>query len=268
MDERTLAIALRGQPLGALKFFESAGSTNQIAAQWADEGAPDSSIVIADEQTAGRGRMSRQWFTPKGAALAFSLVLRPKATIVKNLAQEIAHTTALGALAVCCTLRENYNLVAEIKWPNDVLLERRKTAGVLVETYWEGDRPSAVIMGIGVNVTPASIPSASLLNYPATAVEIHTGYSIKREEFLSAILSSLFSWREQLGTARFLQTWDEMLAFRDEWVHVHLEDGASLEGRITGLAPDGSLRLLDNLGDSRALLSGEVHLRPVDNPQE
>src|SRR5512146_1632742 len=116
MNPNELKKALSKLPVGDVRYFDSIGSTNNEALAWAASGAEDLSLVIADEQTAGRGRLSRKWFTPPGTALAFSLILRPSA-------QEKAHLTrivGLAALAVVDALQQR-GLVAQIKWPNDVL---------------------------------------------------------------------------------------------------------------------------------------------------
>src|SRR5512147_1345877 len=117
MDQASLQALLSGLPLGAVRYFDTVGSTNDLAARWADDGAPDLSLVAADEQTAGRGRLGRRWITPPGAALAFSLVL----TDIRQ--ADILRYTALGALAVCDALNLTFSPLppAQIKWPNDVI---------------------------------------------------------------------------------------------------------------------------------------------------
>src|SRR5512137_455549 len=147
MQEAEIRAALGDIPLSGLRIFESLGSTNDEAASWIAGGAADWSLVIADEQTAGRGRGDTRWLTPKGTALAFSLVLRqplPKA-------EHSARLAGLGALGVAEAFTV-YSLQPSIKWPNDVLLDGRKTAGVLVESMWTGERLDASVLGIGVNV--------------------------------------------------------------------------------------------------------------------
>src|SRR5271169_6463108 len=117
MNARELQAALRDLPLGGLRFFESIGSTNDEALAWASQDASDLSIVIADEQTSGRGRLGRKWFTPPKSALAFSLILRPAADEIRY----PARVTGLGALALTDAVSK-FGLRAQIKWPNDVLL--------------------------------------------------------------------------------------------------------------------------------------------------
>ncbi|MBI3739624.1 MAG: biotin--[acetyl-CoA-carboxylase] ligase, partial [Chloroflexi bacterium] len=152
MNQRELQKALSSLPLGGLRYFESIGSTNDEALAWATEGARDLSLVVADEQTAGRGRSGRKWLTPPGSALAFSLILRP----TEAERTRPARTTGLSALALSDSLRTR-GLAAQIKWPNDVLISGKKVAGILVESVWTGDALDASILGMGVNVLAASV---------------------------------------------------------------------------------------------------------------
>ncbi|PIZ25632.1 MAG: biotin--[acetyl-CoA-carboxylase] ligase, partial [Chloroflexi bacterium CG_4_10_14_0_8_um_filter_57_5] len=140
MNERELRRTLSDLPLGGVRYYEQTGSTNDVALAWASAGAPDLALVIADEQTAGRGRLGRKWVTPPGAALAFSLVLRPR-PVERDV---IPLYSALGALAVVSALEEKYGLKPEIKWPNDVLVRGRKLCGILAEAVWLGSQAESV----------------------------------------------------------------------------------------------------------------------------
>ena len=273
MNQRKLEIALADLPLGEMRYYAQTGSTNTEAAQWANRGAPDLSLVVADEQTAGRGRLERSWFTPPGAALAFSLLVHlqgpPACTSLPE--PSLPFLTALGAVAVSSALRQEYNLVAEIKWPNDVLLKRRKVAGVLVETQWQGESPTNAIIGIGINVAPRSIPQETDLLYPATCVEALLGRPVDRWVLLHAVLEALLAWRPRLSSKEFLQTWDRHLAFKGQRVRIGYHDAAGStlhEGIVTGLNPDGSLKLRTKSGKIAHIQSGELTLRPVDKTPE
>jgi BirA family biotin operon repressor/biotin-[acetyl-CoA-carboxylase] ligase len=177
MDERTLRKTLSDILLGGLRTFEQIGSTNDVALAWAADGAPDLALVCAEEQTSGRGRGDRRWFTSPGTALAFSLVLRP----LTCEEQSVPLFSGLGAVAVCEAL-EMRGLHPEIKWPNDVLLNRRKVCGVLVEAVWMGDKVDCIVLGIGVNVKPEAIPPSDQLNFPATSIEAEMEKSVRSEE--------------------------------------------------------------------------------------
>jgi BirA family biotin operon repressor/biotin-[acetyl-CoA-carboxylase] ligase len=244
MDEQMIRIALAGLPLGPVRYFDSLGSTNDEAARWIEQGAPDLALVIADEQTQGRGRVGRQWFTPPGAALAFSLVLR--FTKVDQPGWLVARLTALGALSASDALSLDYGLPAQIKWPNDVLINRRKAAGVLSEAYWQGDQFIAAVLGIGVNVTRRAVPPADEVIYQATSVEGEAGCPVDRLELLKSILSYL----------------ENRLAFRGDWVQM-LEGGKTIEGRVVRLNEDGSLRLITRDGQEISIYAGDLRLRPL-----
>ncbi len=257
MDEQQLRRCLAHLPLGEIRYFESIGSTNNEALIWAAGGAPDLSLVYAEEQTAGRGRGGRRWFTPRGAALAFSLVLRPTPAQQESL----PFFTAVGAVAVCKALHA-YGLQAQIKWPNDVLLRRRKVCGILAEAIWAGNRLESIVLGIGVNVKAEAIPLAEWLNFPATSVESESGSAVDSLTLLAEILKALIHWRSRLSEDLFLQTWEQLLAFRGEEVEIVADTGERRIGILEGLSRDGSLRLRDEQNQLFTVHFGEVQLRP------
>jgi BirA family transcriptional regulator, biotin operon repressor / biotin---[acetyl-CoA-carboxylase] ligase len=289
MDATTLQALLEELPLGPIRYYDRLGSTNDEAARWAEAGAPDLALVVADEQIAGRGRLNRRWYTPPGSALAFSLVLRPEASgsgpvpvlqpaarapnyptnektdFAQLPAKFLPRLSALGALAVCTALRERFDLSPQVKWPNDVLVERKKLAGVLAEAIWDGGQLSAAILGIGVNVAPPSEPPEAEVSFPATCVEAVLGRQVDRWDFLRAILTALLGWRSRLASPEFWQAWEDALAFRGERVYLHVEGQEPLAGELLGLDPEGALRLRTQGGELTTLQIGEVRLRPVDS---
>lgn len=264
MDQPTLQTRLQHLPIPAVRYYPSVGSTNDLAAAWAAEGAPELALVVADEQVHGRGRTGRSWFTPPGSALAFSLVLRPRL----EGSPHTAHLTALGALAVCQALRLYYDLPAQIKWPNDVLANGRKLCGVLVESAWQGSQLSHAVLGVGVNVTHRAVPHAQKLNFPATDVTSNYGAAVDRLELLVRILEQLTAWYARLGSAEFLAAWKLHLAFVGQAVQITQPDGSTLSGEIAGLADTGALLLRLAQGELRPVDFGEVQLRPVDSDAE
>ncbi len=268
METKSLQNALEDLPIGPVRSFERLGSTNDEAARWADQGAPDLALVVAEEQTAGRGRAGRTWYTPPGAALALSLVLRPPFPGKLDPQGLSARLAGLGALAVSQALSKDYNLATKIKWPNDVLLDGRKVAGILVEAHWQGDQISAVILGIGVNVGYAAIPPEAELLFPATCVQAGLGSAPPRHLLLRAILAHLLTWRERLGESAFINAWRDNLAYLDDWVQVFdpgSTDGSRRTGQAVGLDDCGRLLLRDRHGAVTALDGGGIHLRPLEH---
>ena len=245
-------------PIGEIRYFDMIGSTNDYAMHWANDGADDLSLVLADEQTAGRGRMERKWFTPPGSALAMSLILRPTVDEVSY----IPRATALLAISLVDSLRQ-HGLDSQIKWPNDILLSGSKVAGILVESIWSGNKPDALILGMGVNVLKASVPTTDELLFPATSLEDEFGKPLNREELLKDILLTLLVWRLKLGTNLFITTWQQNLAFFGQQVRVWRDCEQEVVGELIGLNPDGSLNLRDENGKSVTVHFGEVHLRSL-----
>lgn len=268
MDEAALKKLLAGLPLGSIRYFDSTGSTNDDAARWAEAGAPHLSLVIADEQTAGRGRQGRSWYTPPGNALAFSLILKGVEQEGTLHSEAIPRLTALGTLAVCAALQQEYSLNPQIKWPNDVLLDGRKVAGVLAEASWQGERLAAVILGIGINIAIQSVPPQEALLFPATCVEAALGVPVERWALLRTVLAALVEWLPRLASMDFLQTWERQLAFRGEWVRVTFGQGSALEGQLLGLDTAGALRLRLPSGEQTAIQFGELSLRPIELKNE
>ena len=239
--------------LGAWRYLPVVGSTNDLAREWAQTGAPDWALVVADAQTAGRGRGERRWLTEPGGALAFSLVLRPTPAEAGCLPR----FTALAALGLIRAL-SGLGLAAQLKWPNDVLLAGRKVAGVLVEADWQSAQVEAMVIGMGVNVSPGSIPPAHTLRYPATAVETVLGAAIDRWALLAETLAAMRDYRAILALDALVDTWNAHLAMRGEWVRFQADGAAPQVVRVLGVKPDGQLELKHQDGTLQQVLSGEI----------
>lgn len=258
MNQSALEKNLAELGISAIRFFDSIGSTNDEALTWAAEGSPDCALVVADEQTKGRGRLNRHWITEPDAALAFSLILRP----TEMEARSIQLFSALGAVGVQQSLERLYNLPALIKWPNDVLVNEKKLCGILVETVWMGQQIESLVIGIGVNVAPSSVPDPAGLMFPATCVESEAGEEIDRLMLLKKILENIFSWRKQLSCEAFYATYKKHLAFRGRWVKINMPGEIEISGILKGLGKDGSLLLENDLGEEISIAAGDLRLRP------
>ena len=268
-DQEELQQALAGLPLGGVRYFERTSSTMDEAAIWLEGGAPDLALVVADEQTAGRGRLGRRWFTAPKASLAFSLILRQVDPRQPSL------LTGLGALAVCEALENLYRLKPQIKWPNDVLLNQQKVCGILTESHWQGEQLSGVVIGIGINLAPSSVPPVNAALFPATCVQDHlrvqSGASpqVDRFQLLAAILERLLVWRSRLQATSFIQSWEARLAYRHKTVQIFQaldkEESLLTEGRLEGLNADGNLILRQANGEIQTINFGEIRLRPLSS---
>ena len=260
IDLASLQTQLADLPLGQIEYYPTIGSTNTRALELAEQGAPDLTLVVADEQTAGRGRAGRRWFTPPDSALAFSLLLRPDAALQNGLVGRMA---GLGALAVSTALEEKYQLAGQIKWPNDVLLDGKKVCGILVETHWLGEQLQAIVIGIGVNVLAGAVPPRRELRFPATAVQTEVGRPVDRLALLVAILAQLVHWKGQVSEPAFMQAWEQRLAFLGQTVQLLTDETLALEGVLHGLDPTGGLVLSLPNQEQVVVQAGEIHLRPA-----
>lgn len=274
MDQTSLVSALADLALPAVRYYDTIDSTNDEAWRWVTEAAPNLALVVADEQTAGKGRLHRRWITRAGTGLAFSLVLHSPPLE----APLLACLTGLGALAPCVALQRNYALKAQIKWPNDILLEQHKAGGVLVETRWQGENLLAAVVGIGINILPGSLDPqvlpADMLNFPATSIEIALGRPIDRMEFLHTILQEFLGWLPRLGSPGFVQAWEDNLAYRNQWVELLAGNASQISqegisqppatrGKVIGLTQNGALILQTSTGKSITVQVGEMHLQPI-----
>jgi len=256
MNQQELKATLSKLPLGPIRYFDSIGSTNDEALAWAANDAQDLSIVIANEQTTGRGRLNRSWFTPPSTALAFSLILHPTADEIPHLSRIVG----LAALSLANTIGM-LGLAPQIKWPNDILLNGLKVAGILVELVWSGEDVDCMVIGVGVNVAKPSVPDTIRLNFPATSLEHVLGAAPNRAKLLHDILASFISLRPHMRTDAFLASWEKSLAYYHRQVRVELGDEQSVTGQVIGLGPDGSLQLQDENGKTVTVQFGDVRLR-------
>jgi BirA family biotin operon repressor/biotin-[acetyl-CoA-carboxylase] ligase len=269
MTEEILREVLREIPISSVRYFDSIDSTNDEAARWIENGALNLSLVVADEQIAGRGRLGRRWFTPAGAALAFSLILHPEflqfaqrdGLDENQIPIAITRLTALGTIAVCSAFQAQLGLDSDIKWPNDVLLAGKKVCGVLAEAHWHGEQLQAVILGVGINVASSSLPPEEDILFPATCVEMVLGQTVDRWKLLGAVIGQLLDWLPELASPEFLSFWEGHLAYRGEQVCLYQNGNSSIEGQLLGLDTEGALLIRTSNSRVIACRAGEVNLR-------
>jgi BirA family biotin operon repressor/biotin-[acetyl-CoA-carboxylase] ligase len=262
MDISAWKIRLRELPLGEIHIHHQVNSTNQEALMLAQQGTSDLSLILADSQTAGRGRQGRSWVTIKGKSLAFSLIIYPDPGLITP--QNLGKLSGLGALGVAEALEKELRLPALIKWPNDVLVNGKKVSGVLVDLSWIGSQLEYGVVGIGINIYQGSVPDESVLDFPAACLEEFAGNRISRLELLVQVLESMIGWYADISSERFLAVWEDRLAFVNQEVLL-VSNGRILDrGKIQGLTEEGALILLSETEEKRIFQSGEIQLRPVD----
>lgn len=238
--------------------FESLPSTNLEAARRAIDGGAEGLCIVAREQTAGRGRLQRQWISPMDSGLYFSIVFRPQ--FEQNTWPLL---TLMAAVAVNDALREACSLETDIKWPNDILANDRKLCGILAETV-ETPLGRAVVVGIGINLTKHSFPEEFEL--AATSVETATGRGDDLESLLGALIVALrkhyAALREGSGPEKIIREWCARSTYAEGKLIRVIESTETLVGTTRGLERDGALRVETPAG-IRIVRAGDVtNVRP------
>lgn len=234
--------------------YESVTSTNDVAIRMAEEGAPEGTVVIASEQTAGRGRHGRRWSSPAGSGLYLSVVFRPPLAL-----DHLWQIGFMAAVASAEAISRVSQLSALVKWPNDVLLNERKVCGILTEARSPaaGGR-SPVIVGIGVNVNTLDFPPE--IARMATSLALETGVPIAVEHVEHALLECLGTRYEQLmagGFGPILGAWKTLDCTAGHEVTVHTPEG-EVCGTAQGVDCHGNLVVRQSDGSQVSVASGEV----------
>ena len=252
---------MSAQPAFEVQRFEEIGSTNTYLVEQARSGAGAGLVATATFQTAGRGRQGRSWEAPAGSALMASVLLRP------TMAPEEAHVAASAvALAGRAAVAKLSGLEASVKWPNDLVVEGQKLAGILGEVAPDapGGAPGtiAVVVGIGINLTTEGPPEAN-----GTSVHAQLGSAPEAGDLLEAMLDELAPRVAKLddaeGRAQLMAELEVVMSTLGTRVRVERHDGV-LEGLASGLSPEAHLLVVDDDGRAHEVSVGDVvHLRPA-----
>lgn len=240
--------------LGPIRRLAEVDSTNRYALDAARAGEPAGLVVVADHQTAGRGRLGRTWEAPAGASLLMSVLLRPAIRL------EAMHLLTMAAgLAMAEAVAEVAGFDPTIKWPNDLLAGDRKLAGMLTEAEVTDGEVTAVVVGIGVNVQWTDFPPE--IAETATACNLVVGHDVSRDALLDAFVARYDLRLADLDAVP--EDYRARLGTLGQRVRIELA-GGSFEGIATGVADDGSLEVRTDDGGTRVVTAGDVvHLRPA-----
>lgn len=232
-------------------YLESVDSTNRYARRWAAEGAPHGALVLADEQTEGRGRRGRNWISPAGEGIFMSLILRPHAH-----PSEVARLSLQTALAVAKALHDACGLDAQIKWPNDIVCGGRKICGLLLEMNADEQAVHDVVAGVGINVHQKQF--AQEIEKTASSVDLQTGRTENRAAIVRAFLRA-FEETEQLGDG-LMEAYRAHSATLGKRVEV-IGGDCRFVGTALEVTDSGSLIVEDEQGRKREVLAADVSVR-------
>lgn len=247
---------LAGHPV---HFLEATGSTNTVAMNLAHQGAPARTLVVADSQSAGRGRLARQWLSPPGCGLYVSFLLRPRLALA-----DLPKITLAAGVALCRAVIASTAAPVQLKWPNDLLLHGKKCGGILTETgSLLAEGPPLVVLGIGLNVnTPLAALPAELRD-KATSLAAAGGREFPRGPLLTALLREVDAVLARLEAGEFtgiLAEWrqhDGLVGQRLAWL---TPQQAVVTGISLGPDTEGRLHIRDDHGLVHEVLSGDLTL--------
>ncbi len=232
--------------------YPSVTSTNDVAKRMARQGAPAGTTVIADEQTAGRGRMARTWFAPRGSSLLLSVVLRPSLE-----PDQLPQLLMASALATARAIEDSTGLPVGLKWPNDIILRGKKAGGILIEAGLTGQRLDFAVTGIGLNVN-LDVTLIPEITRTATSISMELGSPLSRLKLLAALLGLLETEYKQLESGRSPQErWAARLTRLGERVEVETPWGTE-SGQMEGVNTGGALILRRSDGTVARITVGDV----------
>lgn len=240
-----------------IHYFDETDSTSTQAAKMAEAGAPHGTMVIAESQSAGRGRLGRSWVSRQGEGLYFSIILRPEIEI-----HRIPQLTLLAAVVLARTFEEVCAARPQIKWPNDILIHNKKCCGILTEMAGDADRARWVILGIGINVSGTEFPPeiadiATSLKLALPEPPPHR--AVLLAHLLDELERALIDY-EARGLEWVRKSWEEYAGIRGKRVRVSAPGGERREGIARGLDQDGALLLETEPGATERIIAGDVTL--------
>jgi BirA family biotin operon repressor/biotin-[acetyl-CoA-carboxylase] ligase len=229
-----------------VRFYERTDSTNGVAVQWLRENAPAGSVVVADQQLKGRGRLGRTWLTPPGVALAVSVILRPRI-------KDLALISLLGAVAIAELCDHAGAANVGIKWPNDVQIEGRKVSGVLPEAVWNGSQFVGVVLGMGVNVR-VEFRGTGLEN-TAISLESAVKAPLGRLDLLVYLLARADYWAVRLDSPMLFEAWKQRLTTLGQRVSIN-----GISGTAEAVDRQGALLIRSDDGALHRMIAGDIAL--------
>jgi BirA family biotin operon repressor/biotin-[acetyl-CoA-carboxylase] ligase len=243
-----------------IHYFDSVESTNSVALEMGEGGAASGTVVVAETQTKGRGRLGKGWLSPEGSGLYCTLVLRPRISL-----QHLARITLAAGLAAALAIDEVSGLVSSIKWPNDVLIQGLKVAGILAECHMSGGEEPLLALGVGVNLGTSLEQLPPQIRTRATSLLMASGNVVGKGVMLNSLLRKIepmISRLEQDGFAGVLDEWRTKDATAHKKITWLTTEGRTVHGRSLGPDQEGMLVIRDSGGHHHHVLSGDLTLDP------
>lgn len=240
-----------------IHYEESVDSTQKIAQRLGVDNVPEGTVVIADEQVSGRGRLGRSFQSPKGTGIWMSIILRPRIPLAKT-----PQLTLIAAVAIVQAIEECTSIVPHIKWPNDILINGKKVTGILTELQAEADRIHSIIIGIGINVNQKKADFPKDLQEIATSLSIEEGNNINRSSLIRAVFSKLeklyvLYLKKGFGPIKVL--WESYAVSIGKMITARTLNG-NIYGKALGITDEGVLLVEDEAGTIHSIYSADIEI--------
>jgi BirA family biotin operon repressor/biotin-[acetyl-CoA-carboxylase] ligase len=271
LSSETLAALLPSKTLNQSLFvFEELNSTNTFALELAKNPISQGTVVLADSQTAGRGRLQRSWFSPKGANIYGSLAFSFNSPI-----QTIGWVPLMAGIAIAQAIEDHVEIGITLKWPNDILVDERKVGGILCESFKRNSTETCVVIGFGINVNLSEAGFPKDLKLIATSLQIQSQHTLDRHHLLKSIITTLEQGWEELisqGPQACQLAYSSRCSTLGKQIQVQFPDGSELEGLAQSIGAQGQLQLRPSPSDAkeqsariREVHAGDIrHIRKLD----
>lgn len=258
MSADSIRLHIKSNVLGQqIYYYDCLESTQKVANELANSTGVEGTIVVADEQTSGRGRLARQWHSAKGTGIWMSIILKPNIPI-----HQAPKLTLLTAVAVVQGIKETTGITAQIKWPNDILLNGKKICGILTEMQAEADGIHSVVIGVGINVNQLLEDFSQEIREIATSLLIEGGKTVLREELICSVLKkleNLYQTFQRDGFSSIKTLWESHAINMGKMI-----TATTPQGRVTGIAlgitEDGVLLLKDSHNHVHSIYSADIEI--------
>ncbi len=238
-----------------IKYFDTVTSTNELALNLPRDEVKEGLVILSEEQTKGRGRLNRNWYSKKGEGLWFSLILKPEKEI-----ERLPLLTLIGALAVHSAINK-LDIKTVLKWPNDILYKNKKLCGVLSQSRISGSKLERAVVGIGINVNQKKFSDD--IKDQAISLRIIKNHFIQREKLLSNILDSFAFYYSQYRAEKYnkiIKQWKEKMSMMHKIINVKTVDNKLVYGEVIGITNKGELILKKQDGKIEKYIAGDVSI--------
>ena len=255
LDIKGVKVGLKNKLIEDIKYYESVTSTNEVALNMEEETIKEGLVIVGGEQTKGRGRLKRNWHSPKDLGLWFSIILTPKKD-----PERIPLLTLIGALSVYDAIK-NIGIETDLKWPNDILYKNKKLCGVLSQFKSSGNNIERVVVGIGLNVNQKEFPQ--VIKSDSISLKMIKGEIIDREKILADILNKFAYYYTKFQKGEYtsiIETWKKEMIMLNKKITVNTSKNEQYKGKVVDITENGALIIEQQDKTRKTLIAGDVSI--------